>query len=166
MSFVFQYYVPSFYSEDWTYRYPQRRLRVHQVKSFGRSRLKWKVDRFLLRAAAGTVFPFNIWSAGMISVFKSHLKINFYRLLSVAVSILCRLITEPNDAILLIFSVCYHIAILLFHAALFSHTKYFWWQYCCFIPYMLLFLWSHMSCHFVIVFLWEPLEWCYIHKKW
>lgn len=69
--------------------------------------------------------PFNVWSANMISVFKSHLKIHFYRLLSIVVRNLCCLTTELNDATLLNFVVYYNIAVLLFHAALFFHTKYF-----------------------------------------
>lgn len=58
--------------------------------------------------ASCSSLPFNVWSAGMISVFKSNLKIHFYRLLSVAVSILCRLITELNDAILFIYIICHY----------------------------------------------------------
>ncbi len=42
----------------------------------------------------------------MISVFKPHLQIHFYRLLYIAVSILCCLIGELIVAILLIFIVC------------------------------------------------------------
>lgn len=88
-----------------------------------------------------------------------------YRLLSMAVGILCCLIRELNDAVLLISILRHYADASLFHAALFPHSKYFWWQNRCFIPYMLLYLWHHMLSHCIICSLYYALKRRCTHKK-
>lgn len=74
---------------------------AYQLKSS--YRWKWMFDRSFFCRVCGNDPPFNIWSAGMNSLIKSHLEVDFYGLLSIAVSILCCLIFELNGVILLIF---------------------------------------------------------------
>lgn len=104
---VYDHYI----SEDWTFGCPQRPEGLGCFGCFGCSRLKWKGWSIFSSPGCWDSLPFNVWSAGIISVSKSHLKIHFYRLLSIEVSFLCRIITKLNDAILLIFYCCYYIAV-------------------------------------------------------
>lgn len=93
---MYHYYI----SEDWTSSSPERPLSIPAEVQLP---MKMNVWSIFCCTVCGNGPPFNIWSAGMNSLIKAHLEIDFYGLLSIAVSILCCLIFELHGAILLIF---------------------------------------------------------------
>lgn len=108
MGFTFKYSVPSLHLWRLNFQRSPETSNGEPVQVFWLLWMRMNCWSIFCRMASCSSLPFNVWSAGMISVFKSNLKIHFYRLLSVAVSILCRLITELNDAILFIYIVCHY----------------------------------------------------------